>query len=104
MRWETIQQDIRYTFRRLRRDSGFALAAVLIIGLGVGANTTIFSVVNSLLFRSLPFPDAQRLVWIANAQPGRDTGLSSVTSRVANYLDWSRDTKTLESLTSYFAF
>ncbi len=102
MRWDSLQQDIRYTFRRLRHDAGFAAAAVLIIGLGVGANTAIFSVVNSLLFRPLPFHDAPRLVWIANT--GGDGGLSSVTTRVANYQDWGQQTKTFESLTSYFAF
>jgi putative ABC transport system permease protein len=103
MRWDSFRQDIRYTIRRLRHDAGFAAAAILIIGLGVGANTTIFSVVNSLLFRPLPFHDSNRLVWIANAGHG-DGGLSSVTSRVANYLDWSQQTQTLDGLTSYFAF
>jgi putative ABC transport system permease protein len=102
MRWESFRQDIRYTFRRLRHDSGFTVAAVLIIGLGVGANTAIFSVVNSLLFRPLPFPASDRLVWIANT--GGDGGLSSRTSRVSNYLDWSQMNKSFESLSSYFAF
>jgi predicted permease len=104
MHWETLLQDVRYTLRRLRRDAGFTLAAILIIGLGVGANTTIFSVVNSLLFRPLPFADSPRLVWIANHTTGTDGGLSSVTSRVSNYLDWSHATKSFEALTSYFAF
>jgi predicted permease len=102
MHWDTIQQDIRYTFRRLRRDIGFATAAVLIIGLGVGANTAIFSVVNSLLFRPLPFPASDRLVWITNT--GGDGGLSSQTSRVFNYLDWTEMNHSFESLSAYFAF
>lgn len=104
MSWDTFRQDLRYTLRRLRRDAGFSLAAVLIIGLGVGANTTIFSIVNSLLFRPLPFHDPQRLAWIANFTIHSDGGLSSVTTRVANYLDWTHSTKTFESLTAYFAF
>jgi predicted permease len=102
MRWEILQQDIRYTIRRIRRDAGFAFAAVLIIGLGVGANTAMFSIVNSLLFRPLPFHDAQRLVWIANA--GGDGGLSSRTTRVSNYQDWRQMSQSFESFTSYFAF
>ncbi|MGH9720692.1 MAG: ABC transporter permease, partial [Bryobacteraceae bacterium] len=88
MHWETLAQDVRYALRTLRRDAGFFVAAVLIIGLGIGANTAIFSVVNALLFRPLQFQGADRLVWIANT--GGDGGLSSVTSRVANYLDWRR--------------
>jgi hypothetical protein len=64
--WDGLCHDIRYTVRTLRRDSGFFAAAVLIVGLGVGANTAIFSVVNTLLLRPLPFSAANRLVWIAN--------------------------------------
>ena len=104
MHWDTVRQDIRYTLRRLRHDAAFSLAAILIIGLGVGANTAIFSVVNSLLFRPLSFRDSQRLVWIANAGAGGDGGLSSVTSRVANYLDWKHMNRSFESLSAYFAF
>src|SRR5689334_14789851 len=101
MRWDSFRQDILHTFRRLRHDAGFAIAAILIIGLGVGANTTIFSVVNSLLFRPLAFRDSQRLVWIANTG---DSGLSSETSRVSTYQDWASMNTSFESLTSYFAF
>ena len=72
MHWDTLLQDVRYTLRRLRHDSGFALAAVLIIGLGVGSNTAIFSVVNTLLFRPMQFRGSDRLVWIANAGAGGD--------------------------------
>src|ERR1700693_5067809 len=102
MRWDNLRQDIRYALRRLRHDAGFAIAAVLIIGLAVGANTTIFSVVNSLLFRPLPFRDSSRLVWIANT--GGDGGLSSQTTRIANYQDWQHMNRSFESMSSYFAF
>ena len=102
MQWDNLKQDIRYTVRSFRRDAGFFATAVLIIGLGIGANTAIFSVVNALLFRPLQFQGPDRLVWIANA--GSDGGLSSETTRVANYQDWQRRTKSLESLAAYFAF
>ena len=102
MRVDNLRQDIRYALRRLRHDAGFAVAAILIIGLAVGANTTIFSVVNSLLFRPLPFPGSSRLVWIENV--GGDGGLSSRTTRIANYRDWTHLNHSFESLTSYFAF
>jgi putative ABC transport system permease protein len=101
MNWDSLTQDIRYALRTLRRDGGFFLAAVLIIGLGVGANTAIFSVVNALLFRPLQFQGSERLVWIANTG---NTGLSSETTKVANYQDWVRLNKSMESMTAYFAF
>jgi predicted permease len=102
MHWETLHQDLRYSVRSFRRDAGFFATAILIVGLGIGANTAIFSVVNALLFRPLPFQNPDRLVWIANA--GGDGGLSSLTTRVANYMDWQRMNRSFESLASYFAF
>jgi len=99
---DNFKQDIRYTVRTLRRDAGFFAAAVLIIGLGIGVNTAMFSVVNTLLFQPLRFSASDRLVWIANT--GADGGLSSVTSRVANYLDWRKMNHSFEDLTAYFAF
>ena len=59
-------QDLRFAFRSLRRDAGFTAFAILIAGLGIGASTTVFSVVNALLLRPLPFRDPGRLVWITN--------------------------------------
>src|ERR1039457_6287201 len=100
MHWDSIKQDTLYSLRRLRRDAGFFAAAVLIVGVGVGANTAIFSVVNALLFRPLQFQTSERLVWIANT----GTGLSGVTSRVANYQDWRRMNRSMESMAAYFAF
>jgi predicted permease len=102
LRWDGLSQDIRYTLRTLRRDSGFFATAVLMIGLGIGANTAIFTVVNALLFRPLQFQNSARLVWIANT--GGDGGLSSVTSRVATYVDWREMNRSFESLGAYFAF
>src|SRR5512135_2566365 len=98
---DILKQDVRYTFRTFRRDLGFFAAAVLVIGLGIGANTTIFSVVNALLFRPLQFQSADRLVWMENTEG--DAGLSSRTTRVASFLDWRRMSQTLEDQTAYFA-
>jgi putative ABC transport system permease protein len=102
MIWDGLGHDLRYTLRTLRRDSGFFAAAVLIIGLGIGANTAMFSVVDTVLFQPLPFQAADGLVWIANT--GKEGDLSSVTSRVANYRDWTRMNTSFEGLTAYFAF
>lgn len=96
-----MMQDLRYTFRTMRREPGFCTVAVLTLALGIGANTAIFSVVNTLLFRPLPFRDAGRLVWIANTG---DTGLSGATTKVANYRDWRAMNQSFEDLTAYFAF
>ena len=58
-----LLQDVRYGVRNMLRTPGFALVAVLTLALGIGANTPIFSVVDSVLFRALPYRDAGRLVW-----------------------------------------
>jgi predicted permease len=66
-RWMSdAAQDLRYAIRGMRRDAGFSTFVILIAGLGIGASSTIFSVVNALLLRPLPFRDAGQLVWIPN--------------------------------------
>ena len=71
-----LAQDLRYSFRGMRREAGFTAFTILIAGLGIGASSTIFSVVNALLLRPLPFHDPGRLVWITQRRrlehdPGR---------------------------------
>lgn len=66
-RWTSdLWHDLRYSFRGMRRDAGFTAFTILIAGLGIGASSTVFSVVNALLLRPLPFRDPGRLVWISN--------------------------------------
>ena len=101
MALDSLRQDLRYTVRSLRRDAGLTLFIILIAGLGIGASSTVFSVVNTLLLRPLPFADADRLVWIMN----RDTaGLSGQTTQVAHVLDLRERTRTLSAIAGYFAF
>src|SRR3954469_23532228 len=66
MVFSLLLQDLRYSFRTMRRNAGFTVFAILIAGLGVGASATVFGVVNTLILRPLPFEKSSDLVWIAN--------------------------------------
>jgi predicted permease len=96
-------QDIRYALRTLRRDPGFAVFTVLIIGLGVGASATVFSVVNSLLVRPLPFNDPARLVWIANKVDTEDN-MSGRTVQVIPMVEFRDRNQSFSDIAGYFAF
>lgn len=98
---DTILQDLRYTFRTLRRDAALTVFAILIVGLGVGASTTVFSVVNALLLRPLPFEDPNRLVWIAN---GDSENLSSQTVQVDNLLELREQNRSFSGIAGYSPF
>ena len=97
----TVIQDLRYAVRALRREVGFTTFAVAIIGLGVGASATVFSVANALLLRPLPFTDPERLAWIPN---GGGAGLSAQTAQVAPYLSYVDLNQSFSEVAAYFAF
>ncbi len=96
-----LLQDARYALRTLRREPSFFIFAALIVGLGVGANTAVFSVMSPLLLRPLPFQEPERLVWVAHRASG---GMSSVTSRTSNLRDYRALNRSFDGLTGYFAF
>lgn len=98
---DTVMQDLRYTMRTLIRDRGFATVAILILALGIAANVVVFSVVNAILLRPLPFYQPDRLVWIA---PADAKGLSDSTYSVDAYEDLRLMNRSYEDVTSYFAF
>jgi predicted permease len=100
---ENLRRDVRYAVRTLWRDKGFAAFAILIVGLGVGASCTIFSVVNTLLIRPLPFRDPGRLVWIANHED-ETNDMSGKTSQTDYLLDLRARNQSYEDLAAYFAF
>jgi len=101
--YENLMQDLRYALRTMRRDYGFAIFAILIVGLGVGASCTIFSVVETLLIRPLPFREPGALVWMANHTDA--TGdMSAKTTQVDFLLDYQRKNDSFEDLAGYFAF
>ncbi len=101
MALDLFVQDCRYALRTLHRDAAFSVFAVLIAGLGIGASSTVFSVVNALLLRPLPFADPDRLVWITNHE---SRGLSGQTTQVNHMLDLRERTQSLEAIAGYFAF
>jgi predicted permease len=99
---DVLGQDLRYTLRSLRRDVGFTIVAVVMLGLGIGANVAVFSVVNTILLRPLPLEYSSRLVWIA--PPPRTCGLSCSTYSVDAYNEFKAQSRSYEDVTGYFAF
>jgi len=99
---EILLQDLRYTFRTLRKDRSFTAIAILILALGIGANIVVFSVVDTILLRPLPFPDSERLAWLA-ANHGQG-GLSAVTYNVGSYEEFRRHNQSFQEVTAYQAF
>jgi predicted permease len=102
-------QDIRYTLRNLGRNRSYAAVAILILSLGIGANVAVFSVVNTLLLRPLPFPDSTRLVWFTGGKSFASkirvaAGLSGQTYTVDAFQEFQRNNRSFESLTSYQTF
>ena len=95
-------QDVRYTFRTLSRDLGFAAVSVLILALAIGANIGVFSVVNTLLLRPLPFPESHQLVWIA--PPPTGCGLSCATYSADAYEEFRAQSRAYQDVTGYMAF
>ena len=99
---DVFLQDLRYTLRTLRRDRSFTVVAVLILGLGIGANIVVFSVVNTILLRPLPFRDPQQLMWVA--PPPQSCGMSCSTYSADAYEEFRAQSKSWQDVTGYFAF
>ena len=95
--FETVMQDIRFSARQLRRSPGFAVMAVLILALGVGAGASIFAFVDAALIQPLPYPDPTRLVHVTEAE----VGVSLVNLSYPDFVDWRRFNTTLASLDAF---
>ena len=90
---ETLWQDIRYGARMLAKSPGFTAVALLTLALGIGANTAIFSVVNAVLLRPLPYKDAQRLMLVWETFHGRRAGVTA-----PDFKDWSEQQSVFEQM------
>src|SRR5215213_5978449 len=96
---ENLRGDIRYALRNLSKRPGFTIIAVTTLALGIGANTAIFSAINALLLKPLPFPELDRVVAIWDKLPSRGVLHNEVA--MANYLDWQSQNKSFEQLAVY---
>ena len=98
--FERLLQDIRFAMRQLGRSRGFTFVTVLILALGIGATTAIFSLVNTVLLRPLPFPEQNRLMWL-NQQDHSLPGVAPESLSYPDYFDWRAQNHTFSGMASY---
>ncbi len=91
---QMMLQDIRYGLRMMVENPGFATVTVLTLAIGIGANTAMFGIVDSVLLRPLPYPDSDRLVVVWEKPPNRDRNMVSA----ANFLDWRDQNSVFENI------
>src|SRR3989440_1953467 len=93
--------DLRFAFRQLLKNPGFTAVAVLTLGLGIGATTAIFSLINAALLRALPFPDSDQLVVIWADNPGRRLGFPVSPPANADVSEWRRHTESFAKIAAF---
>src|SRR5580704_6726974 len=94
-RWlDELAQDVRFAVRTLRKSPGFTAIAILTLALGIGANTSLFSVVNAVLLNPIPYPHPEQLVMLHESKPNFRTGSISY----PNFRDWQHDNHSFSSI------
>src|SRR5215211_1031036 len=96
---EIFLQDLRYSMRMLWKSPGFTLIAVVALALGIGANTAIFSVVNAVLLRPLPYLSPEKLVWIWETSPVNE--IKQEVASYPNFNDWRQQNQSFEGITAF---
>ena len=97
---QDLWQDLRYGARKLLKSPGFTLVAVMTLALGIGANTAIFSVVNAVLLRPLPFPDSERIVALSGVNPSK--GITDSNMSAPDFADWKEQSRSFEQVACLF--
>src|SRR5215469_2327981 len=102
MLMKNLFSDMRFSLRTLRRNRAFSAAATVVLALGIGANTAIFSVVSAVLLRPLPFDDPSRIMQVWHTPPAKSfPGLTWFSVSPANYLDWHSQSSSFEQMAAY---
>src|SRR5580698_3235055 len=94
---ETFWMDLKHAFRMFRQSPGFTITAISALALGIGANTAIFSVINAVILRPLPYPAAERIVTLMNSSPQG----SGPAASVPKFNVWRKQTQVLEDIAAY---
>src|SRR4030095_448323 len=96
---QSLVQDVRYAIRSLSKRPGFVAVAVITLALGIGGNTAIFNVVNSVLLRPLPFPESERIVLFEGINPGR--GITESNMSVPDIADWRTQSQSFDRIAEF---
>src|SRR6516162_8184849 len=102
MLMRNLFSDMRFSLRTLRRNQAFSAGDIVVLALGIGANTAIFYVVNAVLVRPLPFDDPSRIMRVWHVPPAKSfPGMTKFSVSPANYLDWENQNHAFSSMAIY---